>query len=87
MGGKPLDVQQAWQAYSSFRGLPEVILAAEPESCEEPLALWSTQGTPSPRLWTDAYLAAFAQAGGFRLVSFDRDFSRFGGLELLHLKA
>ncbi len=29
--------------------------------------------------------AAFALAGGFRLVTFDRDFSRFSGLDLLHL--
>ena len=31
-----------------------------------------------PRLWTDAYLAATAQAGGLRLVTLDRDFERFG---------
>lgn len=33
---------------------------------------------------TDAYLAASAIANGWRLVSFDRDFSRFAGLEWLH---
>ncbi len=40
------------------------------------------------RLWTDAYLAAFALAGGYRLVSFDRDFLRFRpyGLNLLLLE-
>ena len=38
------------------------------------------------RLWADAYLAAFAMVGTFRLVTFDRDFTRFSGLELLHLK-
>jgi predicted nucleic acid-binding protein len=35
------------------------------------------------RLCTDAYLAAVAIANGWRLVSFDRDFERFGGLQWL----
>ena len=36
-------------------------------------------------MWTDAYLAAFAQSAGLRLVSFDRGFGRFLGLEKLVL--
>jgi predicted nucleic acid-binding protein len=39
-----------------------------------------------PRLCTDAYLAALAIANGWRLVSFDRDFERFEGLERLALR-
>lgn len=35
---------------------------------------------------TDAYLAALAIANGWRLVSFDRGFKRFAGLEWLQLK-
>ena len=37
------------------------------------------------RLCTDAYLAALAMANGWRLVSFDRDFERFAGLNRLML--
>ena len=37
------------------------------------------------RLCTDAHLAALAIANGWRLVSFDRDFERFAGLERLLL--
>jgi len=37
------------------------------------------------RLCTDAHLAALAIANGWRLVSFDRDFERFEGLERLQL--
>ncbi len=39
----------------------------------------------SPSLCTDAYLAALAISNGWRLVSFDRDFERFGDLQLLLL--
>jgi uncharacterized protein len=34
----------------------------------------------SPRLWTDAYLAAYAHAGRLALVTFDRGFRGFPGL-------
>ena len=37
------------------------------------------------RLCTDAHLAALAIANGWRLVSFDRDFERFEGVERLSL--
>ena len=42
-------------------------------------------GEVPARLCTDAYLAAVAMANGWRLVSFDRDFERFEGLERLAL--
>jgi len=35
----------------------------------------------------DAYLAAFATVEGLRLVTFDRGFHRFAGLELCLLPA
>ena len=41
-------------------------------------------GLPA-RLCTDAHLAALAIANGWRLVSFDRDFERFAGLQRLLL--
>jgi toxin-antitoxin system PIN domain toxin len=42
-------------------------------------------GALPARLCTDAHLAALAIANGWRLVSFDRDFERFEGLERLPL--
>ena len=85
MGGKPLTVPQAWQAYSAFRRLPEVLLVDEPEGCETWLEQWAMGNRPPPRQWTDAYLAAFARAARLRFVSFDGGFSQFDGLDLLHL--
>lgn len=85
MGGSPLSVPQAWSAYQSILALPEVYLAPEPATCEAVLDDWIWQGLVTHRLWTDAYLAAFAVSAGMRLVSFDRDFTRLPGLDLLHL--
>ncbi len=87
MGGNPLTVAQAWQAYRTFCELPEVIFAREPQSCEARLGTWAAAGRFGARLWTDAYLAAFALTGDCRLVTFDRDFNRFSDLDLLHLAA
>jgi toxin-antitoxin system PIN domain toxin len=86
-GGRPLTVPDAWSAYRSLRAVPGVGFAAEPPGCESVLEGWLTAGLVTPRLWTDAYLAAFAVAGGFRLVTFDRDFARFPGLDLLLLES
>jgi predicted nucleic acid-binding protein len=36
-------------------------------------------------LLTDAYLAAFAESAGLRMVTFDKDFERFDGLDCLRL--
>lgn len=86
LAGQPLTVSETWKAYMAFRKLPEVILSGEPDGCEKLLGIWAMEEEVSPRLWTDAYLASLARAGGFRLVSFDRDFARFEALDLLRLE-
>lgn len=86
MGGQPLTAEDAWAAYSGWRRLDDVLFASEPDGCDVLFADWAGRGLITPRLWTDAYLAAFARAGGLRLVSFDRDFTRFDGLDLLQLE-
>lgn len=87
MNGRPRAVGDAWDMYRMFRDRGDVVTLPEPAGCEAILDGWVQRGTLLPRLWTDAYLAAFALAGGLRLVTFDRDFSRFNGLDLLLLEA
>ncbi len=60
---------------------------AEPYALD---AVWRqlTDGdTPSPKLWMDAYLAAFAITAGLRLVTLDTDFRNYmsHGLDLFLL--
>ncbi len=59
---------------------------AEPINLEQYLAALALVPKLPNRLWTDAYLAAFALAVNARLVSFDNDYQRFAGLDFLHLK-
>ncbi|BBL83416.1 ribonuclease VapC41 (plasmid) [Thermus thermophilus] len=84
MDGKPLGVGEAWKVYWELRLSSRAPLLEEPEGLDEALADL-VRGGFFPRLWTDAYLAAFALAGDHRLVSFDQDFLRFPGLEVLRL--
>ena len=56
---------------------PHVAFWNEPAGVE---AIWfklATRDTASPKLWMDAYLAAFAIAGNLQLMSLDHDFSAF----------
>jgi len=89
MGEAALDLAQAFDVYRRFTALPEIGIGGEPEGCEATLeAMTSALEPPLPaRLWTDAYLAAFAIGAGLRLVTFDRDFGRFANLDCLRLPA
>ncbi|MBS1568333.1 MAG: type II toxin-antitoxin system VapC family toxin [Bacteroidetes bacterium] len=55
---------------------------------EEPKQLWpqwmrsADTKHAAPKLWMDAYLAAFALAGGYQLVSLDKAFKQFKGVNL-----
>jgi toxin-antitoxin system PIN domain toxin len=76
---------EAWDIYQRYLATPNLVFLAEPGNLEPHLlALTKDTGLPN-RYWTDAYLAAFALAIPARLVSFDRDFQRFDGLDFLHL--
>ena len=46
---------------------------------------FAVRETASPKLWMDAYLAAFALAGRYRIVTTDAGFRQFQGIDLLVL--
>ena len=72
----------AWQLLDAFLADPLISFAPEPPSIEP---LWqdlASRNTPSPKLWMDAYLAAFAIAGNHRLITMDKAFSQFKNLKL-----
>ncbi|HXY42492.1 MAG TPA: TA system VapC family ribonuclease toxin [Vicinamibacteria bacterium] len=82
-GNRPLTNRQAWDAYQAL--LADDRIAFRPEEPAGLDALWrrfAVRGTASPKLWMDAYLAAFALAGGYRMVTTDAAFKQFGGLDL-----
>jgi toxin-antitoxin system PIN domain toxin len=82
-----LPLEEAWRLYSAWRQSPEVVFLHQPAACDSELDELVSSNLVTPRLWNDAYLAAFAKSAGLRLVTFDRDFQRFPGLDLLLLEA
>ena len=86
-GARGLTNRDALVALSDLMALPQVEDRPEPPGT---VALWhrlAARDTASPKLWMDAYLAAFALGGGLSLVSLDHDFKGFEkqGLDLILL--
>lgn len=81
----PLSNKSAWSVYENLRADERVAWAHEPAGLESAWKKFAGVSSPSPKLWMDAYLAAFAAAGGYELVTTDRAFKQFKGLKLLVL--
>ena len=66
---------------------PRILVADEPADVSNLWLQLADHHRPAPKLWMDAYLAAVAIQGGWRLLSLDRDFERFcnAGLQLTPL--
>ena len=79
MGEGVLGLAEAHAIYRQLRDTERVAFCADAESADTVLAAWAADpSNPLPaRLWSDAWLAATAEAAGLRLVSFDADFKRF----------
>lgn len=81
-GIAPLSNAEAWAAYEGWLDSGRVTFMDEPrglDSCWKSLAV---RKVSAPKLWMDAYLAAFTIAGECQLVTTDNGFKQFKGLDL-----
>lgn len=78
MKGSPLDATAAWTVLDALMGDPRVQFLDEPPAVMRELRRITEPGKADPNLWADAYLAAFAHCSGVPIVTFDRDFLKFG---------
>jgi uncharacterized protein len=85
-GVPPLTNSAAWSAYEGFRADERAAWLAEPPDLERHWKKFARGPNASPKLWMDAYLAAFAIAGGHQLVTTDKAFRQFKGLDVLVLE-
>jgi predicted nucleic acid-binding protein len=74
----------AMAALEQWLVLRQVAFVEEPPGVMAHWARLAAVDQVAPKRWMDAYLAAVAIAGGWRLISFDRDFRSFQpqGLDL-----
>lgn len=84
-GIPPLTNREAWATYAAFLADDRIVWAEEPEGLESRWRELAVRDTSSPKLWMDAYLAAFAWAAGCVMVTTDAGFAQFRGPDVLVL--
>jgi toxin-antitoxin system PIN domain toxin len=83
MGSDVQTLPQAWALYAALLRCGGFAFALEPRGVD---VLWEQLCRPfksSPKVVADAYLAAFAIAGTYTLVTLDEAFAKYEGLDVL----
>lgn len=87
-GNPPLTNRQAWETYQAFAADDRIgLVDIEPVDVEAAWVEFAAKAGASPKLWMDAYLAAFAHSAGYTLVTTDVAFAQFPDLDLRLLTA
>lgn len=82
MGKAAVNLTQAWDAFDQLFADPRVGYVDEPANIEPIWRSLTQHQSYSPKVWSDAYLAAFAQVIGFEIVTFDQGFSQYSGVQV-----
>jgi hypothetical protein len=72
MGSDVLASKEAWRVYKNILTDERIHFAPEPFALEQEWRSLTMRDRPMPKIWTDAYLIAFARAAGMQLVTLDR---------------
>ena len=88
-GVPPLTNRGALMTLEALQALPQVTWRDEAPGVFGRWCTLAAMESASPKVWMDAYLAAFAMQAGLRMLSLDRDFANFvkQGLDLQLLGA
>jgi toxin-antitoxin system PIN domain toxin len=84
-GVPPLSNENAWAIYETYISDSRVSFLDEPKGVQQVWQALAVRAKASPKLWMDAYLAAFAIAGKQQFVTLDQAFTQFQGLKVLVL--
>lgn len=85
-GNPPLTNAEAWELYCGLVAHKRIGFVQEPPGLEGIWQALAAHKTASPKIWMDSYLAAFAVAGRYRLVTLDLAFQQFSDLKVLLLR-
>jgi uncharacterized protein len=72
-----VSLKEAWRVYDAIMSDPRVVFAEEPAGVEGYWRAYTQRRLFSPKVWSDAYLAAFARAAAFELITFDKGFAQY----------
>ena len=72
MGKDTRSMSEAWSLWDRIWADDRVAFLPEPEDIEKEFRSRSRLSSPSPKVWADAYLLAFAHVAGVKLVTLDQ---------------
>lgn len=85
-GNDALTRRQAWDVLVRLQSDPRVRFLPEPAGLAPLWMAFSKRDDRSHLVWTDDYLAAFAQAAGLELVTFDKGMrARYPSVDVMSL--
>jgi len=82
MGLDVRTLKEAWDIYDTMMSDERFVFRSEPSNIDSIFRKLTVHPKTSYKLFQDAYLAAFAESGGMKLVTFDKDFRNFSGLNM-----
>lgn len=80
-GDEAVTLAEAWRLYDELLADPRIAFSEEPSGIERSWRQLTTQRSFSHKIWSDAYLAAFAMEARTNLVTFDQGFGRIADLD------
>jgi hypothetical protein len=72
MGSDTLNPTRSWHMFDAFQTDSRISSVDEPPGLEHHWRASTTHQIDGSNWWTDTYLAAFAAAAGFTVVTFDK---------------
>ena len=81
-----LTLQQAWSCFDELSSDERTDFTLERPGLDQLWREYTSTRSYSPKVWNDAYLAAFSLAAGLTLVTFDRAIASFPRSRVLVLK-
>jgi toxin-antitoxin system PIN domain toxin len=85
-GADAVTMDEAWRLYGVFLGDVRIAYAEERAGLESIWRAYTAGQSFSPKLWNDAYLAAFAKSAGWEIITFDQAFSQYHGVTAVILR-
>jgi len=77
-----LPASASWHLFAKLRRDERVVMLPEPEDVERVFPVMLRYSEATHKLISDAWLAAMAVAGSWKLATFDAGFKQFRGLDL-----
>jgi toxin-antitoxin system PIN domain toxin len=84
-GADAVTMDEAWRLYDVFLSDGRIAYAEESAGLESIWRAYTAGQSFSPKVWSDAYLAAFANSAGWQVVTCDQAFVQYHGAKALIL--